>query len=144
MSDSNGYATRDMLLSATKRRFKDVAVAGMKYRIRSLFEGEWSEHQVETMGFKSGVTQEDGFRTSDARLIVSTVVDADGELIFRDTDVPRLAYCDAGLTEPLAREIRRHCGAGGVEDSLKNFGTTGDGGSPTSCSEPREPQHATA
>lgn len=144
MSESNGYATRDMFLAVSKRRFKDVTVAGLKYRIRSLFEGEWSEHQVETMGLKSGVSQEDGFRTSDARLIVATVVDGNGDPIFRDTDVPRMAYCDAGLTEPLAKEIRRHCGAGGVGDSLKNLGTTGDGDSPTSCSGPPAPAPATA
>lgn len=144
MSSSNGYATRDMFLAVSQRRFKDVLIAGMKYRIRSLTEGEWSDHQAETMGFKNGTSQEEGFRTSDARLIALTVVDGNGTPIFRDTDVPRLAYCDAGLTEPLVREIRRHCGAAGVEDSLKNLGVTGEGDSLSSSSAALEPQASTA
>jgi hypothetical protein len=144
MSESNGYATRDEFLATSKRRYRDVPIAGKKYRIRSLTEGEWSELQLVTLGVKEGIDREEGIRTSDARLIVATVVDANGQLIFKDTDVARLAYCDAGITEPLVKEIRKHCGAAGVEDSLKNFGATGDGDSPSSSCEQLEPQPATA
>ena len=141
MSSSNGYATRDIFLAASQRRYKDVTVAGMKHRIRSLTEGEWSEHQLETLGVKEGIDREEGIRTSDARLIVATVVDADGQLIFKDTDVARLAHCDAGITEPLVRAIRVHCGAAGVEEAKKNSSTDGGDGLPCSSLEapPLEP-----
>jgi hypothetical protein len=116
----------------------------MKHRIRSLTEGEWSEHQLETLGVKEGIDREEGIRTSDARLIVATLVDADGQPILKDTDVARLAFVDAGVTEPLVREIRKHCGASGVEEAKKNSSTDGGDGSPCSSSEAHPLESATA
>jgi hypothetical protein len=144
MSSSNGYATREQFFEQPERRFKDVSVAGMKYRIRSLTEGEWSAHQIGSMDLTNGGNSAEGLKSSDARLIVACVVDANGAPIFRDTDVARLAYSDAGMTEPLVRAIRQHCRVIGVEDSVKNCDSTGGDGSPTSSCEPQPPVPATA
>lgn len=144
MSSSNGYATRDQFFAAPARRYKDVEIAGFKFRIRSLTEGEWSALQVAAMDLENGGRNVEEFKLSDSRLIVATVVDGNGELVFRDTDVARLPHQDAGLTEPLVRAIRRHCGLAGVEESKKNSSTTGDGDTPTSSCEQQQPEPATA
>jgi hypothetical protein len=141
---SESYATRDQFFAAPTRRYKDVEIAGMKFRIRSLTEGEWSELQLATLDLENGGRNIDAIKFSDPRLIVAAVVDAGGEPVFTATDVARLSHADAGMTEPLVRAIRRHCGLVGVEESKKNLGTTGEGDSPSSSSAEREPQGAMA
>src|SRR5688500_1821391 len=126
MSASNGYATRDEFFALAKRRFKDIEIAGMKFRIRSLTEGEWAAHQMETWDYENGGRNLDGVKSSDARLIAACVVNAAGEPVFNDTDVPRLAYADVGLTEPLVRANRLHCRVVDVDEAKKNSSTTGE------------------
>lgn len=138
------YATRDDFFALPTRRFKDVPLAGMKFRIRSLLEGEWAAHQLGNLDLTNGGNNMDGLKSSDARLIVACVVNAAGEPVFTDTDVPRLAYSDAGWTEPLVREIRRHCRVVDVEEAKKNSSTTGGDGSPTSSSGPQPQEPVTA
>lgn len=143
MSASNGYATRDQFFALPARRFKDITICGMKFRIRSLLEGEWAAHQLGNLDLVNGGNNMDGLKSSDARLIVACVVNGDGDLVFTDTDVPRLAYADAGLTEPLVRAIRLHCRVVDVEEAKKNSSTTGGDGSPTSSCEQQQREPAT-
>ena len=59
MSEGNGWATREQLLSATAgtRRFAEVTlpVSGLRARIRSLTERDLSEYQSATLGTGGGV-----------------------------------------------------------------------------------------
>lgn len=123
---SNGFMSRDAFLnSATKRRFKDVALpGGQKCRIRSISEGEWSEIEVKSLDKKGGFNIA-GLKMSDARLIVAAVCDHDGNPIFADTDLESIMGFDTGYVRPVVREIKQHCGIGGsVEDAEKNFSAT--------------------
>lgn len=134
MSSSNGYATKEQWFSANKRRFRDVVVSGMKVRIRSLTEGEWADFDIQNYDFENGGRSEQGVRTSDARLVICAVVDADGNPVFNALDTAHLMQLDASVIRPLVRAIREHCGVlHDVEDAEKNLETTPAGGSPTSC-----------
>ena len=138
------YATRDDFFAAPARRYRDVEVGGLKFRIRSLTEGEWADLQLANFNLDTGERDWDAWKLSDPRLIVASVVNEKDEPVFTDTDVARLAHADAGLTEPLVRAIRAHCALMSVEDAKKNSSTTGDDGSPCSSSEPREQPATTA
>lgn len=137
MTTSNGFLSRDEFLSATKRRFREVSLPGGKHvRIRSITAGEWADIETKNLNLKQGGLNATGIRNSDLRLIVATVCDGDGQTIFSDSDLPKLAEADAAMTQPLVREIREHCGlTKDVEDALKNCGTTGGGGLPSSSAE---------
>lgn len=133
MSSSNGYATKDQFLAGGSRRYKDVALGGMKLRLRSLTEAEWSEFELGSYDFARGEWNEQGVRTSDARLIALAVVDANGDRMFTSKDVPQLMQLDAGVIVPLVRAIRQHCGlTADVEEVEKNLVAAGGVDSPSS------------
>ena len=125
---------KDDFFAANKRRFKEVALpGGSTARIRSLTAGEWADIDAKNTDAKNGGLSVAGLKNSDRRLIIAAVVDADGNPVFAESDLPKLAEIDAGLTIPLVRAIREHTGLkGDVEDSLKNSEATTGGSSPTS------------
>lgn len=131
-------ATRDDFLAATKRRYKEVPLwTGKIARVRSLTETEFQDIDIRNINFQKGGLSAPGLRSSNARLIVATVCDANGEPIFGEADVPRLAAVDSALIEPLVREIRDHCGLRqDAEEILKNFGPTEGEGSASSSAAP--------
>lgn len=120
-------ATRDSILAATKRRFKDVTLwDGSTVRVRSLTAAEWAEIDSKTIDMKKGGLSASGVKTSDLRLFAATVCDADGNPLFGDADLPALGSLDAALVIPVVKEIRDHCGLRQtVEDALKNSDPTG-------------------
>lgn len=138
MSAGNGFATKEDFFAATKRRYKEVLLwTGKKARIRSLNEAEFQEIDVRNIDFRKGGLSSVGIRSSNARLLIATVCDSQGEPIFAEGDGPKLANVDSALIEPLVREIRDHCGLRqDSEDILKNFEPTGGEGSATSSAEP--------
>jgi hypothetical protein len=125
---------KDDFFAANKRRFKDVALpGGGSARIRSLTAGEWADIDARNTDAKNGGLSVAGMKNSDRRLIVASVVDADGNPIFAESDIPKLGELDSGMTIPLVRAIREHTGLkGDVEDALKNSEATTGGSSPTS------------
>lgn len=131
---SNGFMSReDFLGSASKRRFKDVPLpGGNKARIRSISEGEWAEIDLKSVDKKGGYNIA-ALRLSDARLIVATVCDHDGNPIFSDADLETIMGFDTGYVLPLVREIKEHCGLRGtVEDAEKNLSATAAASLPSS------------
>jgi len=87
MSEGNGFATRDDFFAATKRRYKEVPLwTGKKARIRSIFENEFQEIDVRNIDFRKGGLSAVGIRSSNARLIVLTVCDGQGEPLFTEQD----------------------------------------------------------
>lgn len=137
MSSSNGYVTRDALFALPQRRFKDVVVRGLKFRLRSLTEGEWADIEVGSIDLRRGGNSEDGIKSSNVRLLIATVVDADGQPVFTALDTARLSLLDSAIIEPLVRQAREHCGLREtLEDSRKNCETTGEEGLPSSSPEP--------
>lgn len=145
MTANNGFATRDDFLGATKRRFREVALPGGKRaRIRSLTAGEWADIETKHINLKGGGLNPVGLRNSDFRLIISAVVDGEGQPLFSDADIDKLAAADSALVQPLVREIREHCGLrGDVEGAIKNSDSTTGEDSPSSFGGQPEPQAST-
>ncbi len=125
---------KDDFFAANKRRFKDVALpGGSTARIRSLTAGEWADIDAKNTDAKNGGLSVVGMKNSDRRLIIASVVDADGNQVFSDSDLPKLGDIDAGVTIPLVRAIKEHAGLrGDIEDAVKNSEATTGGSSPTS------------
>ena len=138
MSEGNGFATRDDFFAATKRRYKEVPLwTGKKARIRSIFENEFQEIDVRNIDFRKGGLSAVGIRSSNARLIVLTVCDGQGEPLFTEQDVSKISSLDSALVEPLVREIREHCGLRqDADELLKNFEPTGGESSASSSAAP--------
>lgn len=132
------FASRADFETGTKRRYKPVPLwNGKKARIRSISEAEFQEIDIRNINFTKGGLSAPGVKSSNARLLIATVVDGNGEPIFRDTDVAFLSSLDTALIEPLVREVRDHCGLRQDSDELlKNFEPTGDEGSASSSAVP--------
>jgi hypothetical protein len=115
MSESNGYATRDMLLGGAppERRFADVLVHGKKFRLRSLTAGESNRCQAKHLAIEDEDKRAKAIASLPCRTIVQCVVNADGQRIFSDTDVVDLMDLDAAFVTALATECRKHAG---IED----------------------------
>lgn len=125
-------ATRADFLNLTSRRYHDVPIPGtaLVVRIRSLFEGEKSRYELETMTKGGGFLAE---RVEDARrrLVCLTAVDADGELMFpQPDDLKRLEAVDGRATSVVYDAARDHCGfdKGDIEALVGNsVGVTAGG-----------------
>jgi len=138
MTTSNGFAGRDDFFAATKRRFKEVPLwGGKRCRIRSLTAAEYSELDARNIDFRKGGLSANGVRNSNLRLIIASVCDHDGQSVFQESDLEKLASIDVALVEPLVKEIKEHCGLRqDVEAALKNLGATGGDDSPSFSAEP--------
>jgi hypothetical protein len=138
MTTSNGFAGRDDFLAATKRRFKECPLwGGKKCRIRSLTAAEYAEIDAKNIDFRKGGLSANGVRNSNLRLIIASVCDANGEPVFMESDLEKLANIDVAMVEPLVKEIKEHCGLRqDVEAALKNLEATAGGDSPSSSAAP--------
>lgn len=112
---TNGYATAADILGKPKtRRFKDVEVAGSKFKLRNLFAGEVSEWLS---------TNERRPKTINERLIVLTVVDGEGNPVFSHKHVKELQALDGAFIAELGKRCMSHCGIDSLddlEDDVKN------------------------
>jgi len=135
------YADRNDFLAPT-RRFKETSLwNGKKVLIRSLFESEYSQIDVENIDANKGGLSRDGMRMSNCRLVLAAVCGADPssenfqQPLFKPTDLKGLFGADTIVIEPLVKEIREHCGLRQeIEELLKNFGGTSAEDSPSSSS----------
>lgn len=137
MTASNGFAGRDDFFAATKRRFKEVPLpGGKKCRIRSLTAAEYAEIDAKNIDFRKGGLSANGVRNSNLRLIIASVCDHDGQPVFQESDLEKLASIDVGFVEPLVKEIKEHCGLRqDMEAALKNSEATGGGDSSSTSAE---------
>lgn len=133
MTMSN-FASKDDFFAAATRRFKEVPLPGGKTaRIQSLTAGEWADIDARNVDMKKGGLSATGLRNSDLRLVIASVVDANGQKVFSDSDMPTLATLDAGVIVPLVKAIKEHSGLRqDVEEALKNLGGTDGECSPAS------------
>jgi len=101
------YATKEGLFTkAAERRIADVEHAEYgKFQIQSLNDLEKSRYDAAAVNSK-GKLNRIAAVNSNARLIVLGCVNP----AFSMDDVPQIQQLDAGLTEWLAKEIRKHCG----------------------------------
>lgn len=116
-NNGNGYATADDLLATTgKRRFTDfiLPVCGAKVRIRSLTTSEIEQYQAAAVGEDGKRLRKDRMANAARRFIVLCVVDGDGNLVFKPTDIPRLGQMDGADCGSLYEACAKHCG---IKDS---------------------------
>jgi hypothetical protein len=128
----NGYANRDAILGLTKRRFCDFEIDGVKFRLRSLMESERSNYELSILS-KKGVPDKIRMANAKARFLVLVLVDADGNTIFGEEDIPKLMGLDSRYTQTLWDEARKHCGMEDedMESLVKNSGSVPAEGSPS-------------
>lgn len=113
----NQYLSRDLILGAQdiKRKVVDVPEWGGKVLIQS-FNGLVRNQWLQSIDGKEG----DGF--TNERLIIASVIDEDGNLIFSDSDIEQLKQKSARAIGRIANEISKLNGltADAVEDAEKN------------------------
>lgn len=85
--------------------YPDPEIAGAQFRVRTMTAGERSLFDEQFT--KKGKTDRARQREVRERLIVATVIDADGELIFSEEDLPQLRQVDAALVERLVEAAMR-------------------------------------
>lgn len=105
------FADREAFFAATKRRFReiDVPVVG-RVKIRSLKEIDRQQLDRDVLK-KDGSLREDRYAEARLRLIVASVVDADGNLVFTDEDLPKLRELDYAVTRAIEKACLEHQGA---------------------------------
>lgn len=118
-----GLCSRDQILGAVERRFKDFPVEGLpgNVRIRSLTEREKSEYEA-TFLDKKGELSRDKLRTARRRLVILTVVDATGNPLLTEADLDALEGIDGNITSAIQAQAQVHCGIGAaqLEEARKN------------------------
>ncbi len=104
--------SRDALLKSRPRRiepvtipddFPDAEVAGRTYFVRALTVGEKGRFDQQFLRRVKGDWKSDPEKTRQMRqrLLIATVVDADGTLLLTERDLPALTELDGGLAEML-------------------------------------------
>lgn len=103
-------ATRDQILCAGKRRFREVEVPGWgAFRIRSMTELERSRFEASILD-KKGQVASGKLVDQKCRLIVLCVVDENGDPLLTNNDIDTLRQVDSAFTNKLVEAIQEHCG----------------------------------
>ncbi len=111
MNEQNSFVSRDSLFGKPlERRFADSEVAGFgKFRIRSITAGE--QNKLNRKNYSNrGTVLPDKLLQANARFLVACVVDADGNQIFSEQDVPQILELDAKIIENVIAKCSEHCG----------------------------------
>ena len=114
--------SRDAFLKPAQRRYREVDIDGFGVvRIQSLTEREWATFEMSAVATKGGIIRK---RVEDARrrLLALCVVDAAGNRLLADVDVPQLANLDGAVAAKLFDACQKHCGFedNEIEDMVKN------------------------
>jgi hypothetical protein len=131
MSESNGYATREALLAKKPRKFGDVPTPNRgKVRIRALTELDVQNVQAANTNKNGGVNLE---KSKDSRLrtIVASIVDAEGNLVLTNHDIPTMRSWEVEDVNALWEAIAKLSSFDndGQEAAEKNSVETTDDGS---------------
>lgn len=136
MSEQVAASRQDFLAAVCggKRRFETVTLPTSKItvRIRSLFQGEISAHQMQSTD-TAGKTVRARVEDSERRFIRECVVDAEGNRLLTEADVAALAQADPADFYRLYERCTALCGLrrDGAEEERKNSDATPADASPT-------------
>jgi len=101
-STKTKMSKRDLLLSATNRRYKIVPTPIGSFTIRSLTETERSEQELSTMNRKTGALAVAKLPDAKLAMITAMVVDDDAkEVLFTEADWPNLRKVDSSVIASL-------------------------------------------
>ena len=101
--------TKEQMLAATKRKYVTVQAFGSEVRIRVMTTSERTAFE-QSLQDRKGRVDSNKQATMRERLIAACVADADGELMFTESDLPQLANLPADDAERLVDAIQRACG----------------------------------
>ena len=135
MSEGNGYATAAQLIGNSKRRYTETPTpSGLKVRLQSLSEGEMSAVEADKFDYKNGGLNREAVLLGRARLIAACAVDVEGNRIFDESDVEKIAInMDSRDAIAIFRACNEHTGLDeDFEALVKNSSATGDDDSPSS------------
>lgn len=110
------------LLGQVVRRFATVQIEGLgSVRLRSLTELERSRIEA-SIRDKKGQVSSAKMLDLKCRLIVETVVDAQGNQVFKNSDIEKIRQQDSKVTNALSDAINAHVGITDedLEDIEKN------------------------
>lgn len=120
------FLSRDAFLQAgSERKYDTVNVAGGQLRLRSLTESERAKQLDGWLGKKGRVANMDRRLLLRCRMLQVCAVDADGELLFSEDDIPQLAETQCGMIARAAGKVMELCGMtdDDVEEEVKNSET---------------------
>lgn len=123
-------ATREDLLSSFQRRYREVPLpSGRTVRIRNLTELERGKLvEGPRLSAATDAERRKALQEEPVRWIVACVVDADGNRLFKTSDIPDLLQLDAADTRAIYVAAMDHLGTiPTVEDHEKNCEATNDG-----------------
>lgn len=133
MSDGNGFLGREEFLAPQQRRYATVTMPGFgMVRIQSLTEREKSDFETAAMTVKGGLSRRK-LEEARRRLIVLCIVDANGNRLLTEQDMPTLENLDGAVSTRIYDECRRHCGFDeeDIETLVKNSEAIAGSVSPT-------------
>jgi hypothetical protein len=126
--------TADAFLAPDPRRYDTVTTPlGRTVRFRNLTEREKADYENSFLTAKGKLNPEKA-KEQRCRLLITTIVNSNGDRILSDGHLPRLMdEKDGRETAVMFNAIREHCGfdEDDIEELEKNFGSIGDDDSPT-------------
>lgn len=116
--------------TAKARRFDTVDCpwnSAKKLRLRSMTAKEHGEYEVATLSKKGGLIT-DRLVEAKRRLVIMTVVDAQGNPFLEMSDLAEMEDTDGLIINQAYKAAAKHCGIGEdeVEDLVKNSGKITD------------------
>lgn len=108
--------TRDQLRKRCQRRYRELTIDGIDFRLQSMTEAERSSVELSPLPRLRAV------------LIATCLVDEDGDRLYTDSDedIDELLKLDSRITVPLSDAISDHCQVAELEELVKNFEETPD------------------
>ena len=114
MTATNGYMTAAETFAPRKRKFVDHDVNGFgRFRLRQLSASE-------VVHLEDATGSEESKRSALARLIVAHCVDSEGNVIFSETDMPRIMDLPASVVLDLATACNQLSATSIEDDAAKN------------------------
>lgn len=119
MSEGNGLFDPKALLGSAKRRFAKVEIENLGVvRIRSLTELERSRIEA-SIRDKKGQLSTNKMLDLKCRMIVETVVDGEGNQVFKNSDIDQIRQQDSKVTNALMDAIQAHVGI--TDEDVENL-----------------------
>lgn len=121
MSD-NGLANRAKFLQPAERRYTEIEIEDFgRIRLQSLSEREQADYDMSILDSK-GRWSRRAASNARRRLIALTVVDADGNRVFHDSEIDALGELDGQIANAIYEAAEAHCGSAAkqIEQAEKN------------------------
>lgn len=126
---SNGFASADQLQAAAgRRRYGEtiLPVGGLRVRFQSWKEAELASYDTEVMSRTGRELRKDRVEDATRRFLVRSLVDGNGNRLYRDDQADLLKEWDTANTQHLYEQVRQFVGLDRdhIGDLVKNSEAT--------------------